>query len=57
MTKSQASSNCKVSFARPDHLKTHLSSDEDHRKIEMLKKIHLKCLKQHDDLDEEVVFD
>ena len=47
---------CKVSFARPDHLKTHMSSDEDHRKIEMLKKILLKCLKQPDDLEEEVVF-
>ena len=48
---------CKLSFARPDHLKTHTSSDARHRKIETLKKILVKCLKQHDDLNEEVVFD
>ena len=37
---------CKVSFAKSDHLKTHLASNERHEDIDKMKMILSKCLKQ-----------
>ena len=64
---------CKVSFAKSEHLKTHLASNERHEDINKMKRILAQCLKQpewkrqglelnfddseEDDLEEDVVFD
>ena len=37
---------CKVSFAKSEHLKTHLASNERHEDINKMKKILAQCLKQ-----------
>ena len=37
---------CKVSFAKSDHLKTHLASNERHEDIKTMENILAKCLKQ-----------